>query len=180
MNDQLPPSLIRFGREYERASRRELSRASRRRTYRLAGGSTAALAAIAATVVLVLVVTTGATPAYALIKNSDGTVTVSLRNLTTGISQLNARLERMGIDYTVIPVTQNCPFTTPVLSAGPGSLSETVTIGTKNTEPSGVDGYLAAEQLPDGLIGLGIGGMKTPLPACLSPRTMTVSPSPNP
>lgn len=180
MTDQLPPSLIRFGAEYERASRRELSRWSRRRTYRIAAASSAALAVLAAAVVLVVGATTGAPPAYALTHDSDGSITISLRNVTTGIPQLNARLKQMGINYTVIPITQNCSFSTPVISAGSGSLSETITIGTKNSEPPGVDGYLAAEQLPNGSIGLAIGGMKAPLPPCFSPSTMTVSPSSTP
>lgn len=48
------------------------------------------------------------------------------------------------------------------------------------SEPAGVDAYLAAEQLPDGSIGLGIGGMKAPLPSCISPMLMKVQPSKTP
>jgi hypothetical protein len=183
MTEQIPPSLIRFGAEFERAARRELalaSRGSRRRTFRLAAASSTALAAIAAAVVLVLGATSGAAPAYALTRNSDGSITISLSNLTTGISQLNSRLQQMGINYTVIPVTQNCSTTTPVLNAAPGSLSETITIGNVQDEPAGVDGYLAAEQLPNGSIGLGIGGMKAPLPSCFSPTLMKVQGSNTP
>jgi hypothetical protein len=186
MTDQIPPSLLRFGAEYERAVRRELSsghqaRRSRRRRIRLAAVSTTALAAIAAAVVLVIGATTGAAPAYALTHNADGSITITLHDLTTGIPALNARLRQMGINYTVIPVTQNCPFSTPVLSGpGPGSLSETITIGTQNTEPAGVNAYLAAERLPNGSIGLADGGMKAPLPSCFSPTLMKVQPSNTP
>ena len=183
MTDQIPPSLQRFGAAFEQAARRELSatpRRSQRRTLRLAAGGGTALAAIAAAVVLVLGATTGATPAYALTHNADGSITISLNSLTAGISQLNARLQQMGINYTVIPVTKNCSTSTPVLAAGPGSLSETITIGTANTEPAGVKGYLAAEQLPNGSIGLAIGGMKAPLPTCFSPTLMKVQPSSTP
>lgn len=179
MTDQIPPSLLRFGAELEQALRRELSsasRQSRRRRFRLAAASTTVLAALAVAVVLVVGATTGAASAYALTKNTDGSITISLSNLTTGIAQLNARLKEMGINYTVIPVTPNCSTSTPVLSAGPGSLSETITIGTQNMEPPGVDGYLAAERLPDGQIGLGIGGMKAPLPTCVSPTLMKTQP----
>jgi hypothetical protein len=127
-------------------------------------------------VVLTIGATTGATPAYALTQNADGSITISLNNLTTGISELNVRLHQMGINDTVIPVTQSCPTTTPVLDAGPGSLSETITIGSHNDEPAGVDGYLAAEQLPDGSIALAIGGMKAPLPSCFAPTLMKTQP----
>jgi hypothetical protein len=180
MTDQLPPSLQRFGAQFDHAARRELAEVgqrtrSPRSTVRIAAASTTALAAIALATVLTLDATTGATPAYAL-TNNNGSVTISLNNLTTGIPQLNARLHQMGINETVIPVTTSCPTTTPALDPGPGNLSETITIGTQNDEPAGVDGYLAAEQLPNGQIGLAIGGMKAPLPTCFSPQTMTVQP----
>ncbi len=152
---------------------------SRRRPMLLTGSILTFLGIVAA-VTLALTATPATTPAYALTQNADGSLTVTLNDLTTGIPQLNARLKQMGIKYTVIPITQNCSNSTPVLSAGPGSLSETITIGTENTEPAGVDGYLAAEQLPNGSIGLGIGGMKTPLPTCFSPTPMTVQPSSTP
>lgn len=180
MTDQIPPSLLRFGAEFEKAARRELSSGSRRsrpRAVHLAAVGSVSLAAIAAAVVLVIGATSGATPAYALTQNSDGTITITLNNLTTGISQLNVRLHQMGINETVVPVTQSCTTSTPVLNAGPGNLSETITIGSGNDYPAGVEGYLAAEQLPNGSIALGIGGMKAPLPSCFSPTLMKVQPS---
>jgi hypothetical protein len=180
VTSQIPPRLIQFADEYEQAARRELrprQRRSRRRTFKLATASSVALGSIAAAVVLVVSATSGASPAYALTHNSDGSITISLSNLTTGISGLNARLQQMGINYTVIPVTPNCSFTTPVLGVAPGSLSETITIGTKNTLPAGADGFLAAEQLPNGYIALGAGSMRAPLPTCFSPTPLTTMPS---
>lgn len=183
--DQIPPSLVRFGAEFKLAAGRELSAPpARRSSWRglgLAAASTTALAAIAAAVVLVVGATGGATPAYALTSNADGSITISLSNLTTGIPALNARLKQIGINYTVVPVTQTCPFTTPALSGpAPGSLSETITIGSKNLEPAGVDGYLAAERLPYGSIALAIGSMKAPLPPCFSPTLIKVQASNSP
>ena len=177
MTDQIPPSLLRFGAAYEQAARRELSGSRRPRTFRLAAATSTALAAIVAAVVVVVGATSGAAPAYALTHNADGSITISLNNLTTGIAQLNARLHQMGINETVVPVTKSCTTSTPVLDAGPGNLSETIMIGPRNNYPAGVAGYLAAEQLPNGSIGLGIGGMKAPLPSCFSPRLMKVQPS---
>lgn len=183
MTDQVPASLVRFGAEFDRAVRRELAAhkalRSRRRSFRLAAVSTTALAAIAVAVVVVVSATTGASPAYAVTQNSDGSLSITLNDLTTGIPALNARLRQMGINETVIPVTPNCPFSTPSFPARPrGDLSETITIGPKSIpEPAGVDGYLAAERLPNGSIGLGIGGMKAPLPSCISPTLMKVQPS---
>jgi hypothetical protein len=174
-NDTLPPHLERIGRQLTAAAH-ELSstpRRSRRRTFRLAALSTTALTATAATIVLAVGATTGAAPAYALTHNADGSITLSLYDLTTGIPALNARLKQMRINETVIPVTPNC--STPGLIAGPGSMSETVTIspGNANLDP-GFDGFLAAEQLPDGSIAIGIGETRPPLPACFSPKAFTV------
>jgi hypothetical protein len=121
----------------------------------------------------------GAGPAYALTRNADGSITISLNDLTTGIPALNHRLKQLRINYTVIRATPNCA-TSPVLSAGPGSLSETITIGTENTLPAGADGYLAAEQLPSGSIAIGIGSMRPPLPTCFSSTPMIVKPSSTP
>jgi hypothetical protein len=171
MTNQLPPNLARFGEQYERAARRELPRPPRRRALRLAAASGTAVAAVAAIAVLGISATTGAEPAYALTQNSDGSLTISLNNLTTGIPQLNARLRAVGIDdYTVVPVTSNCPTPWAYLVPGPGTMSETITIGAQNDEPAGANGYLAAEQLPDGQIALASGGMRGPLPPCFSPR----------
>ncbi|MGO9956009.1 MAG: hypothetical protein ACLP50_08505 [Solirubrobacteraceae bacterium] len=181
MTDQIPPILMRFGEQYEQAARRELPPGPgwpRRRTLQRAALSSTAVVAIIAAVVLIVSATTGASPAYALTQNGDGSITISLSNLTTGISQLNARLQQMGINYTVIPITQNCTTSTAVLGTAPGSLSETITIGTQNTELAGVDGYLAAEQLPNGQIGLAVGGMQAPLPTCFSSAILTTQPSP--
>jgi hypothetical protein len=180
MTDQIPPSLQRFGVEFEQAARRELSRGPRARRFALAAAGSTAVAAIAAATVLLVGATSGAAPAYALTHNADGSITITLHNLTTGISQLNARLHQMGINETVVPVTSSCTTSTPVLDPGPGNLSETITIGQGNGYPAGVDGYLAAEQLPDGRIGLGIGGMKAPLPRCFSPAPLEVEPSNTP
>jgi hypothetical protein len=140
--------------------------------------ATAATGGVVVAAALIVSATSSAPPAYALTSHADGSITITLNDLTTGIPALNTRLKQMGIDETVIPVTRNCPFKTPVLSGpGPGGdLSGTITIGPNISEPVGVDAYLAAEQLPDGSIGLGIGGMKAPLPSCISPTLMKVQP----
>lgn len=165
--------------EHHGADRTHVRRpaAARPRTRPLAIATAATGAAVIAAA-LIVSATSSTPPAYALTSHADGSITITLSDLTTGIPALNARLRQMGINETVIPVTPNCPFTTPVLSGpGPGGdLSDTIAIGPNISEPAGVDAYLAAEQLPDGSIGLGIGGMKAPLPSCISPTLMKVQP----
>ena len=174
MTHQLPPSLIRFGVELERAARREFESAPvrNRRTFRAVAVSTVALAVAATAITLVIGATTGTPRAYALTQNSDGTITVTLNDLTTGIPQLNARFAQMGIDETVIPVEAGC--TTSGLVADPGGqLTDTLTLTPAPTS-SNVAYFLAAERLPDGSIGLSIGATTPPLPSCFSPKLLTV------
>ena len=174
MTDPLPPNLERFGAQLERAGRREFEapRAHHRRTVRAVAASTATLAAAATVIAFAVSATTNTPRAYALTQSSDGTITVTINDLTTGIPQLNARFAQMGIDETVIPVEAGC--TTPGLVADPGAKpTDTLTLkpAPKN---SNVDYFLAAERLPDGSIALSVGATTPPLPTCFSPTPLTV------
>ncbi len=139
-----------------------------------AGAAAVAVATLA--VALVLSATTSTPPAYALTSNADGSVTVTIHDLTTAIPALNARFAQMGIDETVIPVQANCATPGPVDYPG-ATTSETLTIspGRKNLAP-GDAGVLAAEQLPDGKVAMFVGAMKPPLPSCFSNVPATVAP----
>jgi hypothetical protein len=137
------------------------------------------VAAAAVAAVLITGAGTSTAPAYALTHNPDGSITVTLHDLTTGIPQLNAKFKQMGINETVIPVEANC--TTLGLVAGPGSMDESVTLspGHANLSPGDV-GVLAAEELPDGQIAIGIGATRPPLPACFSPKAISTSSTAHP
>jgi hypothetical protein len=103
--------------------------AGRRRI--LAGGASAAVAATAA--VLAFGAATTAPPAFAITDNQDGSVTITLNELT-GVSALNAKLASMGIAVRAVPVVSGCTSTAQVV--GPdGSI-----------EPAST---LAATQLPN-------------------------------
>jgi len=52
---------------------------------------------------------TTAPPAYAVTRNPDGSVTVTINEPATGMPQLNAKFAEMGINETVVPVQANCP-----------------------------------------------------------------------
>lgn len=144
-----------------------------------ASAAVAGLAAAIAVVVLVLGGTTATPAAYALTANGDGTYTVSLTNLATGIPALNAKFKQLGIRETVIPIESNC--TESELSgpfAYPGaSMSETVTVGNKWLAP-GQRGFLAAKQTPEGTVLLAIGSSANPLPPCFpeKPNNGTIIP----
>jgi hypothetical protein len=80
-------------------------RVTPRRTLLAAGGTLAAAAAIAGTLVA-----GGGTPAYAVTKNPDGSVTVAVYQ-KSGIAGANARLKQFGdSQVVVVPVEAGCPL----------------------------------------------------------------------
>ena len=90
----------------------------------VAGGATAAVAATAA--VLALGAATTAPPAFAVTDNRDGSVTITLNEIT-GVSGLNAELASMGIAVRAVPVVSGC--NAPVRVVGPdGSLQPASTL----------------------------------------------------
>jgi hypothetical protein len=91
---------------------------------RLAASLTALAAALAAAA---LAVTTGTAPsaAYAVTRSSDGTVHVSIDDLT-GISGANAQLEQLGVPVRVAPVLAGCQAGGEIVTPLPPSLAGTV------------------------------------------------------
>lgn len=91
----------------------------------LAGGTTAAVAAVSAAVLAISAATT-APPAFAVTNNRDGSVTITLNEIT-GVSALNAKLASMGVAIRAVPVTSGCDA--PVQVVGPdGSLQPATTL----------------------------------------------------
>jgi hypothetical protein len=145
--------------------------------------TTSALAVIAAAVALLVSVTTSTPPAYALTDNPDGSITVTINDLQTAIPQVNARFAAMGVDETVIPITQSCQTQIAVpafpQSAASDKLTFTPSEGHKYLAP-GFDGVLAAGYTSGGQLLVFIGAMKPPLPACFPPDPAIVQPNPGP
>jgi hypothetical protein len=149
----------------------------RRRQLGVLSGASMILAATIAVIVLAFGATTNAPPAYALTRHPDGSITITLSELTTGIPALNAKLEKLGIDETVIPITADCSTRGSgnlVMHPNPmyeynGSISTTYTprAAQRHPAPPGFHYVLAAKRLPNGkLLGF-IGALKPPIPACL-------------
>jgi hypothetical protein len=91
----------------------------------LAGGATAVAGAAAAAVVA-LSAAMGAPPAFAVTNNSDGSVTITLTELT-GVSGLNAKLASMGVAVRAVPVVSGC--NAPARVVGPdGSVQPATTL----------------------------------------------------
>jgi hypothetical protein len=81
----------------------------------LAGGAAAAIAA-ATTAVLAISALTTAPPAFAVTGNPDGSVTITLNEIT-GVSDLNAKLASMGIAVRAVPVESGCTATAQVVGS---------------------------------------------------------------
>jgi hypothetical protein len=130
------------------------------------GGLTLAGSVIA--IVLALSATSATSPAYALTRQPDGTVTLTLYRLTNDLPSVNARLARMGIDETIVPVTPDCKNVAPIYPVGSASSTVTLYPGRKYLAP-GYQGFLAAEALPDGKIALAQGALKpADIPSCFA------------
>jgi hypothetical protein len=100
---QSTPPRVPLGRTDRRLRRRRSSVVA-------AAGASIAAAAIAAFVVGVR----SAAPAYAVTQNSDGTVTITLRDLS-GVDALNTRLSQLGVPVHALLVDPNCTATTAEL-----------------------------------------------------------------
>ena len=97
--DNLWRDLVReHGPALAYADRPEPGRARRPRA-RVLAGSTLGLACVG-TALTVALTAAGSTPAYAVTKNSDGSVLVTI-NQKTALPQANAKLTAMGIDEQV-------------------------------------------------------------------------------
>jgi hypothetical protein len=96
VSDDIPTSLTKFEGELERAIKRELARppAGRSRPRALVG-ATLGLAGIATALALVLTAASSS-PAFAVNRNDDGTVSVKIMRLE-GVREANARLAAMNV-----------------------------------------------------------------------------------
>jgi hypothetical protein len=141
-------------------------------------GATIALAATIAAVLLAFGATTSTPPAYAVVKDADGSVTITLRDLAIGIPALNTRFRQLGIPETVIPVMAGCSSRDGsgplVMHPDPlfeydGAITVTLSPGwdASHRAPPGFQFVLAAMQLPNGKLLAFIGSLKTPIPRCL-------------
>lgn len=176
--DPLPAHLEQLGQQLTAAARQRYANhapSPRRRRRSLLALSVVALAAVVAAMLLITATGPETTPAYALTRHADGSVTITINDLTTGIPALNARLKALGIDETVIPIRAGCdsPGSRQVIMRPDpyfeynGSVSATITARSARRVLAGFHGVLAAMRLPNGKILAFIGGLKAPVPTCL-------------
>lgn len=139
------------------------------------GQIAATLALLAATVIAVAIFsTTGTTPsaAYAVTQNPDGTITVSVAELT-GITGANEQLARLGVKVKVVPVQANCAgpsesVPTPPLLAAKLAHAQGEGLGIDPAlVPSGDTLVLLARQT-ESAVNLSFGLYRGAAPACIA------------
>ena len=140
-----------------------LTQTSKDRSQRrlIVGGGATALATVSVAAVVGFAVTGGATPAYAMTQNADGSYTFTINDLATAAPELNAKFKQLGIEETVVAATAGCPATSNIggeLQLYPGErMTDTLTVepGGKWLDP-GYTGVIGAEQLADGEVAMTI------------------------
>jgi hypothetical protein len=132
-------------------------------------------AVVAVTAVLSLAATTTTQPAFALVQHPDGSVTVTVHNLRTALTPLNARLAALGIKERMIPITDACPrsrsnvaFVYTVKRSQFPQLRWTFT--RREYLPRGLWGYIGLGRSDRGRLRLAQGAMKPPLPRCFNSK----------
>jgi hypothetical protein len=87
-------------------------------------GVLTAVVVLAAVVTIATVTSSTSSAAYAVTTHPDGTVVVTINELT-GIAGANAQLERLGVPVRVVAVQAGCPISTTIVPTPP-SLSGTI------------------------------------------------------
>lgn len=93
---------------------------------RLAAPAAATIAAAVALVVLVLG-STGTPPAYAVARQGNGQIKITLREIT-GVTGLNAKLASMGVRVRAVPVIRGCVAPVHVVGVNHRPLTKTKTL----------------------------------------------------
>lgn len=129
--------------------------ASRRPRARALAGAAGTLAAAVTAAVLVLTATGHTTKAYAVTRDGNGEITVTLSDIQQ-MNNLNAEFKQDGYPITAIPVEANCTDQPGILpSVGPSQpMSDSITLGT-DFQPGQVE-VIGAAQLASGQVELNL------------------------
>jgi hypothetical protein len=157
---------------------------SRRGTARHVLGAAGAVG-VAGAVGLGITAVASATPAYAVTRAADGTITVSLRDIS-GVTGANAELRKLGVSAVAVPMAKNCTakivpdgrsVRSGVVSAsndagGSGSVSFPA-----NSIATG-DTLVLAAQVSDRKVSLALITVRGSAPACV-PENPVPAPTPD-
>lgn len=134
-----------------------------------------ALATVAlATALLALTAGTSAPPAYAVTTNPDGTVTVTLNDISA-LTGLNAELARDGLRARAVPLTASCPTRAfpNAMPAGTNPSTYTITIVPADI-PTGYTAIVAVSKNASGQVTLVQGAWPNPGPSCINTQPISI------
>lgn len=154
------------------APRPATPRAPRLRRPALLTGSALGIAGLATAGVFAL---TSTSPAFAVTKNPDGTVAITLSDISD-LPALNQKLAQDGVSVTAVPISTSCSATGAINNpSGEGMPSTQASQETTNLVtidpsqiPSGDIGVLGASQTASGQVTLLFGDTTPPAPSCLN------------
>ncbi len=152
--------------ERELATARAERATSHRRRWALSAVLPVAAAGAAA---ILLFVASGSSPAFAVTRGTDGTLTITLNDIT-GVSGANAKLRDLGVNNVVVaPITAGCTTQIAISYIGTGSAADSPVTLTPGEIPAGTTVVLAAQQTSQGQIEEAIGKVSGSAPTCVEP-----------
>jgi hypothetical protein len=176
--DRLWSELVRdHGDEIRQHAATATRRPARRRRHpTVLAGTALSTAGVTAAAVLALTATTAAPPAYAVTTNSDGTVTVTLNDISA-LTALNAELARDGLRAKAVPLSATCPTRgfPHAMPAGTDPSTYTLTIVPADI-PAGFTAVVAASQSSSGQVQLVQGAWPSPGPSCVNSTPLVAHP----
>jgi hypothetical protein len=167
--DLWPDALARAASSRPQAHRRFSLLTWHGRTVALVTG--VGIASLAA-VILFGLGTFSAGAAYAVTKNADGTVTITLSQFSA-LPALNRELAQSGLPLKAVPATAECPFNPAQgLPAGPGGsglpATDSITIGTSDLRGEGAIDVIGVQQVSRGRFYFMSAGVPAPGPSCIN------------
>jgi hypothetical protein len=149
-----------------------ITRAGRLRRPAILTGTALGTAGAATAAVLALSATT-TPPAFALTDNTDGTITVTLRQISA-VSGLNAEFARRGLNARVVPMSATCPTKGFGNAMPAGTNFNTYTIRLDpQVVPDGYTAVVGATQTASGKVELVQGAVPPPVPRCFNTEIPT-------
>ena len=119
---------------------------------------------------IVFLTGSGVTPSFAVTRYSDGSVAITINDLT-GVTGANARLRQLGVRAVVVPITSTCTTKADLTYIGIAEHPEPRTRLIPSEIPVGTTVVLAASQIGANKIEMAIGRVRGTPPSCVAPGT---------
>jgi hypothetical protein len=119
---------------------------------------------------IVFLTGSGVTPSFAVTSQSDGSVVITIDDLT-GVTGANARLSQLGVRAVVVPISAGCTTKVDLTYIGINERPEPRARLIPSEIPVGTTVVLAATQLGANQIEMAIGRVTGTPPSCVAPGT---------